>query len=153
MPRVTVIDDYIEGGISDAIEWIIGDQITFSGTIEDADGDAESITGATIQAILRFYHANVEVTRNSRQVATGATVDRLVRDTDREDRTLDAVVDPDQTANRGKFTVTVPSDLYAAPQPSVNITRGVPVVVGFIKTTQGTEVRQSRFLMILRAGA
>ena len=101
MPRVTVIDDYIEGGISDAIEWIID----WCGT------------------------------------------------TDREDRTLDAVVDPDQTANRGKFTVTVPSDLYAAPQPNVNITRGVPVVVGFIKYTQGTEVRQSRFLMILRAGA
>lgn len=151
MARISVIEKFVEQNVSDAFEWIIGDQQDIAGTVEtDADPAVpEDLTGQTIEITLRFYKASVD------RASTDALpkISKFRRDEDRPDRVIPAVIDPDQVANTGKFTWRVPADLYADPQPEVDATANVPVIVGFRKKTNGADIRQSRFLMVLRAGA
>ena len=151
MARISVIEKFVEQNINDALEWIIGDQQDMAGTVEtDADPSvAEDLTGQTIEITLRFYKVTID-----RSAPTAKPkFSKFKRDTDRPDRVINAVIDADQAANTGQFTWRVPSDLYADPQPEVDIATNVPVIVGFLKKTNGADIRQSRFLMVLRAGA
>ena len=160
MPRVTVTNDFIEGGISDALEWIIGDAAQVRAWLGGADGfpsyvaldeqppvsDRIDLDGHAVSAVAEFYNATVTVAR-ARGRASIRVSDLAVAGQGAVDLSA-AVLD----AANGEITVTLPSTLWTGPPPAAGIVDGVPVVIVYVTSNRGGEIRTSRFLVILRRG-
>ena len=52
----------------------------------------------------------------------------------------------------GRFTLTLPADLYPDPPPSADLEANVPIAICYLRKTQGGEVRTVRFVIVFRRG-
>ena len=161
MPRVTVTNDFVEGGISDAFEWIIGDAAQVRAWLGGADGfpsyvaldeqppvsDRIDLDGHAVSAVAEFHNATVTVAR-----ARGRASIRVSALAAAGEDTVDLAVAILDAAN-GEITVTLPSTLRPGTMPpAAGIVDGVPVVIVYVTSNRGGEIRTSRFLVILRRG-
>ena len=152
MPRISYIEGYNAGEISDAQEWIVGDSDTIEGlwSTDTAPVEPVDLDGAAIRIEFEFYTAMVREVASQGEVKID--VRELVLDAARPVRVLDAVVDADQVANTGVFTWFMPTDIYAG-NPKPDIEERVPVAIVFLVRTIGIANHTERFLTVFRRGA
>ena len=152
MPRISYIEGYNAGEISDAQEWIVGDSDTIVGSWDTDTAPIEPVdlTGASIRLEFEFYTAMVREVLEQGEVKID--VRELVLDTARPVRVLQAVVDADQVVNTGAFTWFMPADIYAG-NPKPDIEERVPVAIVFMVRTIGIQNHTERFLTVFRRGA
>lgn len=151
MPRISAIDTIQSRDLSEALEWFTGDATTLTGLIEtDTDPpDRQDLTGAVMTLTVEFYHAEV-IAGHGRNASL--TLSGFVLDADRASKALTVEVDSDQATNPGRFTVTVPADLYDDPPPAADLELNVPVAICYLRKTQGGEIRTTRFVIVFRRG-
>ena len=102
-------------------------------------GDPISMTGGSITAECEFYMASV----------SGESISDFVKIAGSTTRTLNVILDADQVANPGRFSMVIPHDIYTAEIPLDATT--LPVVLIYIKIAVGsTEMRVGRMLIAIR---
>lgn len=138
--KISNLSQYVPGAGSVLVEIIQGYQSTWIGTVKDADKVPIDLTGAQIEVETEFYLATV----------TGGSIDRFVPLAGSRKRVLAVQIEADQAATPGRFTLTVPHDLYTAEIP-IN-TDELPVAVVYIKTKLKTEIRIRRMALAFRRG-
>ena len=155
MPRISDISNILQGEASDALEWIVGDVRTFTGTVyvegkgpDTANPEKQDLTSAVLTLTFEFYTANV--TAGSGR-ATTLAISALQLDSTLQKRILNATVAADQVANKGEFSVIFPADLYAA-NPAADLAESVPVAIVYLQRTQGGQVYTTRFVVVFRRG-
>ena len=113
---------------------------------QPAQAERIDLTGHAVSAVAEFYNATVTVARgrgrasirvSELEAAGQGAVD------------LSAAI---LTSANGEITVTLPSNLWTGPAPPAGIVEGVPVVIVYVTSDRGGEIRTSRFLVVLRRG-
>ena len=150
MPRVTQTGPLSGLGISDALEWVHGDTALFVGIWEtdEAVPVPVDLTGAVITLTFEWYLATVRVAVSRGEDAVDVT--DLAEDP-APDVVIAAVVDPDQVANRGVHSWTLPADVYRR-NPAADISERVPVAIVYLTREIGAQTLTNRSLLILRRG-
>ena len=156
MARVSLVETFIEGGISDAIEWITGDTDEVRAWLAGNNGKVThvSLDGLPDVASIDLTNGAVEV---QAEFATGSVVVKgsLITVGDLKiDDTLPSVALASRIveAADGEIGITIPAGLYGGPLPKPAIVTGVPIVIVYATATFGLSARTARFLLILRRG-
>ena len=148
MPRISQIDIIDAADLSEAIEWLHGDASLFEGIIEDDDGNAVDLSGAAMTARAEFYEADKVEYKSGRNA--GLIIEGFTKAA-QANEDLTVVIDADQAANPGEFTMQIPADLLSD-NPALDLESTVPCAVVYVQRTEGTEVRTSRTLVVFRRG-
>lgn len=120
----------------------------WQGLLQDADGDPVSLAGSQLTCRVEFMTAEITVTR-SRLAATASATNFKVMSTPPA-RSLMVEPAADQAADPGRFTMTIPADLYPGEiEPDADM---LPIAVGYLKRVAGMETRLERFILAFRRG-
>ena len=144
--RVSGIENYLGGADNvQALSYLQGEQLKYTGTVEDENSNAINITNYTISARAEFFKGTVKVQSGTAQISS------LV------DNTETGVVDVSLTVTKtdeanGKFQLVIPSTFYA-PEVPIDATTEVPIGVVYLRFSDGAstpEIRESRMVIIIR---
>lgn len=147
--RIRNLREFIPGAGSVLKEVIQGYQSVWHGTVRAEApagsapgtlGDPISMTGGSITAECEFYMASV----------SGESISDFEKIAGSVTRALNIVLDADQAANPGRFSIVIPHDIYTAEIPLDATT--LPIVLIYIEITLGTEQRVGRMLIAIRRG-
>ena len=109
--RISNIGQYL-GGTNNvkALEYIVGEERVFSGSIQDNDGVPIDITSFTLSANVEFYTADVTVSSGGRgSTESTVTITNWEVDDSLSDKTLTVTK---TNSSEGLFDVIVPGDFY-----------------------------------------
>ena len=109
--RISNIGQYLGGSNNiKALEYIVGEERVFSGSIQDNDGVPIDITSFTLSANVEFYTADVTVSSGGRgSTESTVTITNWAVDDSLSDKTLTV---NKTNSSEGLFDVIVPGDFY-----------------------------------------
>lgn len=151
MAKLSNVGTVLVAGESVPLRIVIqGYKSTWVGQVNDEAGAGIDLSAATITCTMEFWSATIAVT-TSRTAGDTATVSSFSElDSAPADASLSVTKDADQSANPGRFTILIPSDIYTGDiEPN---TDNLPVGIGMLKYEKGGEIRVLRFMLAFRRG-
>ena len=158
--RVSGIESYLGGADNvNALSVLHGEQLNFSGTVQDENSMAMDITDFTITAVAEFYRATVSITGSgSRATAAVSALEPALQNADNTMAVADYTFDTNDIeitdAATGRFRVTIPADIVAADEvQGADATTNILTAVIYLTYNDGAAsptIRKSRVLVFFR---